>query len=386
MAILRFPCPQCQRVLKVGDQFSGRQAKCPGCQTAVTVPQESDLSVPEAPTAVASAAPRRPAPAPAPRAAASPAPHFDFDDDTAAAAPQESWEYEDANDAVAADAAVRAAAGAWKSVRTGIRLLQISVYLRIGAVVVFTLAMVVMLLTSLAYAGYLMDQVNANPGVRNRSNGAAEMSLALLLLFLAVFALVGLSFLAAEILKLIGAILMLQAPEVSGAKGFAIAALISQIVLMAGPFLSCAGGMAQVSAVNNVSSLLQMIASVTWIVMVLLFIHKVGSYLKSEALCREVVSFAIWIGVSIGIGVGSFCLLTFVIVAFFATAISTASNNSRGAASEVLAGAGWGTMVMMVLFALVVVGLAISLLVKFLQLLTTTQDVITRRAIRASAA
>lgn len=385
MAIIRFPCPQCQRVLKVGDQFSGRQSKCPGCQSPVTVPAESDPSIPEAPTAVASAAPRRPAAAPTPRAPAAPSQNFDFDDDAAPPPPQESWEYEDANDAVAVDAAVRASAGAWKAVRTGVRLLQIGVYVKIGAIVILLGALILMFLTGAAYMGYLTERMNSSPGYRgsSASSGAAEAGMAMLFLFLALMALVVLAMSAAEILNLIGAIMFLQVPEPSGAKGFGIGVLIAQIVLMASPFLSCAGTMAQVGAADNLAGLLQFAAGITWIVMLLLFIHKIGSYLRSEALCKEVVHFAIWIGICVGVYIGAICLWFFVVFAMFATVAASSSRGNRS--SDLLANAGMGAAVVMGLIALILLGMFIALLVKYIQLLTTTQDVITRRAIRANA-
>lgn len=35
---IEFRCPNCQKLLRVGDDAAGKQAKCPGCATAVTVP------------------------------------------------------------------------------------------------------------------------------------------------------------------------------------------------------------------------------------------------------------------------------------------------------------------------------------------------------------
>jgi hypothetical protein len=35
---IEFRCPQCQKLLRVGDDAAGKQAKCPGCGTPVTVP------------------------------------------------------------------------------------------------------------------------------------------------------------------------------------------------------------------------------------------------------------------------------------------------------------------------------------------------------------
>jgi len=35
---IQFPCDQCQAVLQVGKELAGRQAKCPKCETLLTIP------------------------------------------------------------------------------------------------------------------------------------------------------------------------------------------------------------------------------------------------------------------------------------------------------------------------------------------------------------
>ncbi|MBS0209493.1 MAG: RDD family protein [Planctomycetes bacterium] len=56
---IEFPCPQCNKLLRVPDAAVGRQAQCPGCSTVSTVPAASVRSpVP--------AAPRQPPQAPPP--------------------------------------------------------------------------------------------------------------------------------------------------------------------------------------------------------------------------------------------------------------------------------------------------------------------------------
>lgn len=46
---IEFRCPNCQKLLRVGDDAAGKQAKCPGCATAVTVPSAT-LPPPVPPT------------------------------------------------------------------------------------------------------------------------------------------------------------------------------------------------------------------------------------------------------------------------------------------------------------------------------------------------
>jgi len=38
---IEFRCPTCQKLLRVGDDAAGKQAKCPGCSSTVTVPSAS---------------------------------------------------------------------------------------------------------------------------------------------------------------------------------------------------------------------------------------------------------------------------------------------------------------------------------------------------------
>ena len=38
---IEFHCPTCQKLLRTADDKAGRQAKCPDCGNAVTVPQPS---------------------------------------------------------------------------------------------------------------------------------------------------------------------------------------------------------------------------------------------------------------------------------------------------------------------------------------------------------
>lgn len=47
---IEFRCPTCQKLLRVGDDAAGKQAKCPGCATAVTVPSASAAPPPVPPT------------------------------------------------------------------------------------------------------------------------------------------------------------------------------------------------------------------------------------------------------------------------------------------------------------------------------------------------
>jgi hypothetical protein len=53
---IRFACPNCGRVVKAGDTWAGKRAKCPGCGNLVEVPAQSDPAL-----EIAAAAPKAPA-------------------------------------------------------------------------------------------------------------------------------------------------------------------------------------------------------------------------------------------------------------------------------------------------------------------------------------
>ena len=52
----RFPCPSCQRVIKVSSAYVGRKANCPACQASLVVPKPDDVPL-EAPVPLALATP-----------------------------------------------------------------------------------------------------------------------------------------------------------------------------------------------------------------------------------------------------------------------------------------------------------------------------------------
>lgn len=41
---IQFKCGQCGQTLKVGDNAAGKRAKCPKCQSVVSIPEVSDES------------------------------------------------------------------------------------------------------------------------------------------------------------------------------------------------------------------------------------------------------------------------------------------------------------------------------------------------------
>lgn len=47
---IEFPCPGCQKTLRVADEHAGKQARCPHCQTVTPVPLQSGQGAAEKPT------------------------------------------------------------------------------------------------------------------------------------------------------------------------------------------------------------------------------------------------------------------------------------------------------------------------------------------------
>ncbi len=48
---ISFPCPGCKKTIKVADKLAGKRAKCPGCQTPITIPGLADSATTPAPAA-----------------------------------------------------------------------------------------------------------------------------------------------------------------------------------------------------------------------------------------------------------------------------------------------------------------------------------------------
>jgi hypothetical protein len=389
MGMIRFTCPSCQRVLRVAEQFAGRQAKCPGCSSPVKVPAASEPDPVEA--AVLQAPARSPvpqAPAPVPQAPARAADPFNFDEDQGAVmtrrpAPQHADAYgggafegsggelDDGRYAGPSEVA------GWKSVRSGLRLFQISILMKIGIVIAYILLLVLALLTGAAMFAYLMNQTGSAPGAgpgrtSGPSTGSLEAMGAIAIVLIGFYVLIVLTELASEILQLVGAIFMLQVPANTGAKPLVVTVLVCQGVILAVPvfvfFLSVAIGS---NPLNLLLQLMGAAAALTGLIIMLVFLHKLGSLLGSDALCQQVVRFAIWYGVGVGILVLSVCLL------FGVVALGIASRNQSTGIVAVL---------MMAVIGLTWIATVLVLLFMYHGLLGLARDVIRRKALGTGSA
>jgi hypothetical protein len=359
--MIRFSCPACQRVLRVDEQFAGRQAKCPGCATPVTVPakEAAPADVMVAPAPVPQALPRLPAAPP-------PEDPFAFDPNDGAVVPRRAQRvdtYEDADEAGYV-AESRADRSGWKSLRAGLHLFQIGVLIFTGAVGVFIVLIAAMLATGAAMLANFFSSV----GPPRASSGNLEAVGAIAIVLVGLSVLAYLAVLASYILELIGTIFMVQVPDSTGCKAFPIVLVCCHGLILACPIFSFLCGLVGAGGVGGVFNLLAAAAWLTSTIIMLIFLHKVGTLLQSDALCKQVVRYAIWYGVGVGVIVVGVCGFFGMMFLGFISAV-------RGR------GEGLGAIFMMGLIGLLIVSTIITLLVMYSALLALARDVIRRKAL-----
>jgi hypothetical protein len=387
MAIIQFSCPTCQRPLKVGQEYAGRQSKCPGCGSFLTVPAAPGGSgaipdwMSDAPAAPAPAPrppvvpPRTPAVSPRPRAPAVPPPSYGV-----AEAPEENFDGIDEGDLP----------DDWKSVRGGLGLLRTSTIVNICAFLVafvgFGILFAVfgtMVFTALSSTANSANTVNTiNPGRPPRpavtpqpAVGAVEqMGILFVGLGIGVVGLVGVLWFAGIVLKVVGALKVLPVPEASKAKPWAIGFVVCVAIVVGCTILSFLASAAGAGNLGNTISAGSSLASLAEVFFFLFFLHQLGTYLGSPELRKYVVNYAIWLGVTWGVWIMSICA-TFGL--FFAAIFTAAASRSP---SNTAAGTGIITLGIMGFIAIVCITLGIIVLVKYLQLLSLAQRVIARRA------
>lgn len=122
---ITFACPQCQATLRMADQYAGQQARCPGCGGVARVPgfapAPQPAAAPPKSSAPAKPAVRKSVPAPPPQ----PAPESAAWEvvSQASATPPQAARRPDWDMARAEESAPRpAAAGGWRTARTGLGL------------------------------------------------------------------------------------------------------------------------------------------------------------------------------------------------------------------------------------------------------------------------
>jgi len=260
--MISFPCPSCQRPLEVADKLAGQDFRCPMCAATLTVPA-SKASEPGETAITRPQAPTWPVPPPASTA---------ITDQPAAERGPASWPAGSARDIVL-DPSV--AAAGWTSVCTGLRLLQISVVIKVGILATYLLA-----LASMLQAAGTLESRDLHATV--------------------VVAVV-----VAVILDLAGAIFMIQVPEHSGCKPYAVTILICQGTMMAAALLIYAGRPGTAIAP---AQLLSGATGLIMLIVLLVFLHKIGSYFGSRELRRQVIRFAISYVTGV-IGAGAFMVI-----------------------------------------------------------------------------
>jgi len=231
---------------------------------------------------------------------------------------------------------------------------------------------VLVLVTGAAFFAHLMNQTGSGPG-SGRTAGPSSGELgavgAMAIVLIGFYVLIALTGLASEILQMVGAILMLQAPATSGCKPLALTVLICHGAILAAPVLGFAIVFSiGADALNGLLQLLAAGAALTGFIIMLVFLHKLGTLLGSDALCGQVVRFAIWYGVGIGVLVLSVCLVGGVI------ALGIASRNQSTGIVAIMA---------MAIVGLTWIATILVLLFMYHNLLGLARDVIQNKALRS---
>jgi hypothetical protein len=347
-------------VLRVADQFAGRQAKCPGCATAVLVPANSVPDPVAAYQPPAISAPRPAAPPPLPPPSGDP---FAFDDRQGT--PARGYGNYDMGGPANVDPSE---VSGWKAVRSGLRLFQIALMIFIGAVVTRVLLVVVAFLGAMSLA----------------SSGSLSSGDSFLMLVNVCDAVITLAMLGSQVVALVGLVLALPVPASSGCKPFIVTALscigggifcmllvvATQLLAQADDFGSSARG---ASAGTLLFGLLGLACWITATVMMLIFLNKTGRLLQSDALCKQVTRFAVAWGVGAGVMIVSFCGVILTIGMGIA-------GGMRGRSDGMV-------MVLMAAFlGLVMVVAFLVVLVMYLNIIVLARDVIARKALNSANA
>jgi hypothetical protein len=258
-----FPCPSCQRVLRFAEEQAGRPANCPDCASPVTVPAGSSEAVKAtAITTVPAASPIVPLETAVTAKPASPT-----------AAPPWLAVHSD-NDAERAG---------WGMVRTGLRLMQLSVVVRVGILMVLVLLMIP-LFQRLATPEPVPGRFSASPSPTFESEN-----------FQVLLILAGLG---AELLQLIGAVFLLQVPEQTRCRPYAVAMAICQSMVLAGAVLSQARLPAAVAHFVLLLELVAAVAGLVLLIILLIFLHRIGTLLGSNGLRKQVERYALMFAIA----------------------------------------------------------------------------------------
>jgi hypothetical protein len=194
----------------------------------------------------------------------------------------------------------------WKATRSALWLLSIGVTIKLISFAAYIVVVALMFLAMGALFLSMLDQMGSRRPSPFGSSGA-DAGAGLIIGLGCVMILILLAVLAARILDIIGTIFLLQVPESVGTKGLAVTALICQCVVLGSPLVYCAGAGLQAPLIAIMFYPLAWGAMLVSTIMILMLLHKVGRHLSSEALCKQVVRFAIWWGVGVGLMALSSC-------------------------------------------------------------------------------
>jgi predicted RNA-binding Zn-ribbon protein involved in translation (DUF1610 family) len=161
----------------------------------------------------------------------------------------------------------------WRKVRSGLAILYYSI------IIIFA-AMLLLVIGAATIGAMAHNQPGGDPPV------------VLMILILPV----GLIVLGAGIGTLVGQALCTSVPESSGARGFAIGAILC---IVANFLLSMFGGIIQSEAISGMGSLVSIIGSVLFI----LFIRRTATYLNNQELAASAGRFLIFAAAMVGVAV-----------------------------------------------------------------------------------
>jgi hypothetical protein len=212
----------------------------------------------------------------------------------------------------------------------------------------------------------------APPTVSPPSNTTVAAAGTAIIFFFLLLGLGGLAMLAAFVLRLIGQIQCLWAPEADGMRGWAIGMVCTQCAAV---LLGCVGGYAGRDA-GSASTLLSFFVPLANEICLLIFLWQMARFRRNEELTHEVTVYAvIWL-------VGGFLAALVAIGGYF---FAFAAAIGVGMSSQ-SAGGGVATFVVTaVIVGLLVFGITGYILLRYIGLLTLANQVAGRgRALRAS--
>jgi hypothetical protein len=314
---IRLACPQCRKPLQVDDRYAGQRVQCPGCRAMVTAPVANKVQVPIA------QAPEVPS-----------ADTFDF--------------YGSPNPAAeAGQNRLRGpAADGWRNVIAGLNLIWLGSGIQVLAVTV------VLLVTSVLFgagADFLSRAGEGDTALVSRPTASAAAELIKDLIVLSALA-------AGTVVRLVGFFRCLGTPPESGARGLALPMLLAEILLLGSTAIILAGDFLRLVLVVLGGYLALIVAFLAGLVLQLLFVHQLGKALNSRALPPKLRNFLFWL-------VGGFLASVLVVAGYVAL---------------IFFGLGVFCMATLVVIA-VVVGSALTALIKYLGLLTLASDEIRKR-------